>query len=66
MSGALTVDPKGRSNALIQSRRTGGGVGASVMELVGHTGEVYAARFDPTGDVIASGSIDRTICKEQL
>jgi len=61
MSGALTVDPKGRSNALIQSRRTAGGMGASVMELVGHTGEVFAARFDPTGEYIASGSMDRSI-----
>jgi len=27
----------------------------------GHTGEVFAARFDPTGVLIASGSMDRTI-----
>ena len=33
------------------------------MELSGHTGEVFAARFDPAGHLIASGSMDRTISK---
>jgi len=32
-----------------------------VMELTGHTGEVFAARFDPSGQYIASGSMDRSI-----
>lgn len=31
------------------------------MELTGHTGEVFATRFDPAGTHIASGSMDRTI-----
>lgn len=31
------------------------------MELSGHTGEIFSARFDPTGNLIASGSMDRTI-----
>jgi len=31
------------------------------MELTGHTGEVFAARFDPSGNLIASGSMDRSI-----
>lgn len=31
------------------------------MELTGHSGEVFAARFDPTGRYIASGSMDRSI-----
>lgn len=30
-------------------------------ELSGHTGEIFAARFDPTGTLIASGSMDRSI-----
>jgi Prp8 binding protein len=34
-----------------------------VMELTGHSGEVFAARFDPTGRMIASGSMDRSICQ---
>lgn len=34
---------------------------APLMELSGHTGEIFAAKFDPTGNLIASGSMDRTI-----
>lgn len=30
-------------------------------EAVGHTGEVFATRFDTTGHLIASGSMDRSI-----
>ena len=28
---------------------------------VGHSGEIFATRFDPTGQFIASGSMDRSI-----
>ena len=38
------------------------GLQAPVMELTGHSGEVFCARFDPNGNYIASGSMDRTIC----
>lgn len=31
------------------------------MELTGHSGEVFATRFDPSGTHIASGSMDRSI-----
>ena len=31
------------------------------MELTGHSGEIFACRFDPTGQHIASGSMDRSI-----
>jgi Prp8 binding protein len=31
------------------------------MQLTGHSGEVFAAKFDPNGNYIASGSMDRTI-----
>ena len=36
-----------------------------VLKLTGqgHSGEVFAARFDPAGHLIASGSMDRSICK---
>ena len=27
----------------------------------GHSGEVFASRFDPAGQMIASGSMDRSI-----
>jgi hypothetical protein len=35
------------------------------MELTGHSGEVFACRFDPTGQYIASGSMDRSICQSR-
>lgn len=31
------------------------------MELSGHSGEIFSARFDPTGNLIASGGMDRSI-----
>lgn len=31
------------------------------MQLTGHSGEVFTAKFDPTGNLIASGSMDRSI-----
>lgn len=31
------------------------------MELTGHSGEIFAAKFDPSGNFIASGSMDRSI-----
>jgi len=31
--------------------------------ISGHSGEIFATRFDPTGQHIASGSMDRSICK---
>ncbi|KAI1001095.1 U5 small nuclear ribonucleoprotein [Podosphaera aphanis] len=34
---------------------------APVVQLSGHTGEVFCTKFDPTGNLIASGSMDRTI-----
>jgi len=37
--------------------------GDSRWQSAGHSGEVFAARFDPTGQHIASGSMDRDICR---
>lgn len=31
------------------------------MELAGHSGEIFSAKFDPTGNLIASGGMDRSI-----
>lgn len=33
------------------------------MELSGHSGEIFSAKFDPTGNLIASGGMDRSISK---
>jgi Prp8 binding protein len=52
-----------RNGTLIQSVLRTSGLQAPVMELTGHTGEVFAARFNPEGNYIASGSMDRSICK---
>ncbi|QPG98239.1 hypothetical protein C2857_007407 [Epichloe festucae Fl1] len=49
------------SNALVQASTRTSGLQAPVMELSGHTGEIFTAKFDPTGNLIASGSMDRSI-----
>ncbi|KAK0386657.1 hypothetical protein NLU13_6492 [Sarocladium strictum] len=49
------------SNALVQSAPRTSALQAPVMELSGHSGEIFAAKFDPTGNLIASGSMDRSI-----
>jgi hypothetical protein len=49
------------NGALISSVPRTSGLQAPVMELTGHSGEVFAARFNPEGNYIASGSMDRSI-----
>ncbi|OJD35851.1 u5 snrnp complex [Diplodia corticola] len=49
------------NGALIQAVPRTSGLQAPIMELTGHSGEVFATRFDPTGQHIASGSMDRNI-----
>ncbi|KAH0494803.1 hypothetical protein MKX07_006553 [Trichoderma sp. CBMAI-0711] len=49
------------SNALVQTAPRTSALQAPVMELTGHSGEIFAAKFDPTGNLIASGSMDRSI-----
>ncbi|KHN95185.1 WD40/YVTN repeat-like-containing domain protein [Metarhizium album ARSEF 1941] len=49
------------SNALVQTNVRTSSLQAPVMELSGHTGEIFTAKFDPTGNLIASGSMDRSI-----
>ncbi|KAF2006605.1 WD repeat-containing protein [Amniculicola lignicola CBS 123094] len=51
----------GQSGALIQAVQRTTSLPSQTLELTGHTGEVFAARFDPTGEFIASGSMDRSI-----
>jgi Prp8 binding protein len=61
-AAALTADGS-RNGVLIHSTPRTSGLQAPVMELTGHTGEVFAARFNPEGNYIASGSMDRSIRK---
>lgn len=49
------------NGSLIQSTVRTSGLKAPVMELSGHSGEVFVSRFDPAGHLIASGSMDRSI-----
>ncbi|CAK7568199.1 MAG: hypothetical protein SEPTF4163_006183 [Sporothrix epigloea] len=49
------------SNALIQVAPRTSSLQAPVMQLTGHSDEVFCAKFDPTGNLIASGSMDRSI-----
>lgn len=46
----------------VQTPRTSG-LQAPVMELSGHSGEIFSAKFDPSGNLIASGSMDRSISR---
>ena len=36
---------------------------APIMQLSGHQGDVYSAKFNPAGSIIASASFDRQICE---
>ncbi|GAO51052.1 WD40 repeat-like protein [Saitoella complicata NRRL Y-17804] len=51
----------GNGGALIQSVSRTSGLQAPNMHLTGHSGEIFASRFDPTGQHIASASFDRSI-----
>ncbi|KAI9682175.1 MAG: hypothetical protein M1817_000229 [Caeruleum heppii] len=55
------VNGSAANGALIQAIPRTSGLQAPIMELTGHSGEVFATRFDPTGQHIASGSMDRSI-----
>ncbi|KAI9848291.1 MAG: hypothetical protein M1837_000555 [Sclerophora amabilis] len=61
-SNVVAVAPNSNQNgALIQAVPRTSGLQSPIMELAGHSGEVFATRFDPTGNLIASGSMDRSI-----
>ncbi|WEW59870.1 hypothetical protein PRK78_005351 [Emydomyces testavorans] len=49
------------NGALMKAIPRTSGLDAPIMELTGHTGEVFATRFDSTGQHIASGGMDRSI-----
>ncbi|KAG0652753.1 U5 small nuclear ribonucleoprotein 40 kDa [Hyphodiscus hymeniophilus] len=56
-----TTNQSAGNGALIQAAPRTSGLNAPVMELSGHSGEVFCAKFDPNGNYIASGSMDRSI-----
>ncbi|KAF3924335.1 Jouberin [Orbilia brochopaga] len=47
--------------ALIKAIPRTSALQAPIMELAGHSGEIFAVRFDSTGEHIASGSFDRSV-----
>ncbi|KAF3390699.1 U5 small nuclear ribonucleoprotein 40 kDa protein [Talaromyces pinophilus] len=59
-SNAVTLR-SGQNGTLVQAIPRTSGLAAPIMELTGHSGEVFAIRFDPTAQSIASGSMDRSI-----
>ncbi|KAK2738908.1 hypothetical protein FQN55_009678 [Onygenales sp. PD_40] len=60
-NAVAVVNNSAQNGALIQAIPRTSGLDAPIMELTGHSGEVFATRFDPTGQYIASGSMDRSI-----
>ncbi|KAJ6147374.1 U5 snRNP complex subunit [Penicillium chrysogenum] len=60
-AGTELVKGSSQNGALIQSVPRTSGLDAPIMELTGHSGEVFAVRFDPTAQHIASGAMDRSI-----
>ncbi|KAF2100862.1 putative U5 snRNP complex subunit [Rhizodiscina lignyota] len=60
-NSVAVVNGSAQNGALIQSVHRTSGLQAPIMELAGHQGEVFAVRFDSSGQHIASGSMDRSI-----
>lgn len=61
-TGALVKRSKQDTNGtMVPAVKRTSSLQAPIVQLSGHAGEVYAARFDPQGGVIASGSYDRSI-----
>ncbi|KAF2753163.1 putative U5 snRNP complex subunit [Pseudovirgaria hyperparasitica] len=60
-SSVSLVNGSAQNGALIQAVSRSSSLQSPVMELNGHSGEVFATRFSGTGKYIASGSMDRSI-----
>lgn len=60
-AGSQQVAITNNGGTLVQTQPRTSGLKAPVMELNGHSGEVFAAKFNPEGNYIASGSMDRSI-----
>ncbi|KAE8145193.1 WD40-repeat-containing domain protein [Aspergillus avenaceus] len=60
-SNAAVVKSSLQDGTLVQAVPRTSGLEAPIMELTGHSGEIFTVRFDPTAQHIASGSMDRSI-----
>ncbi|KAF7727798.1 hypothetical protein EC973_007029 [Apophysomyces ossiformis] len=57
----LSTERSGTSNAIVGTVKRTSSLEAPVMQLSGHSGEIFTCEFNSTGEHIASGSFDRTI-----
>ncbi|CDS02965.1 hypothetical protein LRAMOSA00367 [Lichtheimia ramosa] len=57
----LSSERSGTSNAVVGTIKRTSSLQAPVMQLIGHEGEIFSSKFDPSGDHIASVSYDRQI-----
>ncbi|KAI9484764.1 small nuclear ribonucleoprotein 40kDa [Zychaea mexicana] len=57
----LSNERSGTSNALVGTIKRTSSLQAPVMQLIGHEGEIFSSKFDPSGQYIASASGDRSI-----
>ncbi|RMD44873.1 hypothetical protein DV735_g372, partial [Chaetothyriales sp. CBS 134920] len=60
-TGALTTSSRATGSEIVQAVPRTSGLQAPNVELTGHNGEVFAVRFERTGRLLASGSMDRSI-----
>ncbi|KAL8388290.1 hypothetical protein RB595_009334 [Gaeumannomyces hyphopodioides] len=60
-SAAARSDSYSGNGALIQAGPRLSSLDAPLMELSGHSGEIFTAKFNSSGQYVASGSMDRTI-----
>ncbi|KAL1958857.1 hypothetical protein VTO42DRAFT_3694 [Malbranchea cinnamomea] len=60
-NAVAVVNSSTQNGALIQAIPRTSSLEAPILELTGHSGEVFATRFDPTGQHIASAGMDRSI-----
>ncbi|KAI9025926.1 WD40-repeat-containing domain protein [Phycomyces nitens] len=57
----LSSERSGTNHAIVGTVRRTSSLDAPVMQLSGHQGEIFACKFDPSGEHIASASFDRQI-----
>ncbi|KAK9467187.1 WD40-repeat-containing domain protein [Lipomyces arxii] len=60
-SSVAVVNTSVSSGPLIQAVERSSNLQAPIIQLSGHQGEVYSCRFDGSGQIIASGSQDKSI-----
>ncbi|KAG5520176.1 hypothetical protein PMAC_001253 [Pneumocystis sp. 'macacae'] len=57
----IALSNKNKQNSLVEMLPRTSGLKAPIMQLTGHQGEIFASKFDLSGQYIASGSFDQLI-----